>query len=114
MTGERTTGRVVSNKPPKIQLLPPIALNAAMVISTKDVAVLLAIGEKTALGLMQEGDIEAFQMNGRSWRTTRAKVEDYIRKALDMGRHNVGRIEKLEQEVASLKETVGRLAALEH
>ena len=59
-------------------------------VSPKDVAAMLAIGERTATRLMQTGAIEAFKLRGKLWRTTPAKVAAYQKREFGRWREATG------------------------
>lgn len=43
----------------------------------KEVAVVLGVSEKTVRRLMQKGEIAAFRLHGKLWRTTPSKISEY-------------------------------------
>ena len=46
-------------------------------LSAKETAEALGISERTSIRLMRSGEIEAFKLHGKLWRTTAAKVSAY-------------------------------------
>lgn len=54
----------------------------AMLLGTKEVAVLLGVCERTAIRLFESGEVRAFQIRGKLWRTRREIVDSYIRTRL--------------------------------
>jgi excisionase family DNA binding protein len=53
-----------------------------MLLCAKDVANRLGIEPRTAARLMAGGEIEAFKLSGKVWRTTAAAVEAYVSREL--------------------------------
>ncbi len=51
-------------------------------LCAKDVARRLGIEPRTAARLMATGEIEAFKLSGKVWRTTAVAVESYVARQL--------------------------------
>lgn len=53
-----------------------------MLLGAKEVAALLSVSERTAIRMFQSGEIRAFQVNGKLWRTRRENVDAYVARNL--------------------------------
>lgn len=49
-----------------------------MLLCAKDVAKRLGVEPRTAARMMATGEIEAFKLSGKVWRTTTAAVDAYV------------------------------------
>lgn len=52
------------------------------ILCAKDIAARLRISERTAARMFRRGEIPAFKLSGRVWRTTEEELDRYLRRKL--------------------------------